>query len=177
MITFVVNNHLAEEKNKKAEAWEKVFIEKMRSFSSPNMTVSFSSEVGFLYNLEIYCTHDCDLLFWGRLCVNIKNYCKFDCVLVCFSAPLRTRLTGRVTRTFWPYSPPTSSCLVISHSRSDSTAIVSTALCPKCWYILKLYLCNVWFCGNHSIPDNVWLAVNCNLWHLFNVSTIYSLWT
>lgn len=50
VITFVVNNHLAEEKNKKAEAWEKVFIEKMRSFSSPNMTVSFSSEVGFLYN-------------------------------------------------------------------------------------------------------------------------------
>lgn len=44
VITFVVNNHLAEEKNKKAEAWEKVFIEKMRSFSSPNMTVSFSSE-------------------------------------------------------------------------------------------------------------------------------------
>lgn len=47
VITFVVNNHLDEEKNKKAEAWEKVFIEYMRAFRSPNMTVAYSSEVGF----------------------------------------------------------------------------------------------------------------------------------
>lgn len=125
----------------------------------------------------VYCKHDCVLLLLGRLCVKIETYCNIDCVLICFSAPLRMRLTGRVTQTSWPYSPPTSSCLVTSHSHSDSMAIVSTAHYPKCWYTLKLYLCNVWFSGVHSIPDNVWHAVNCNLWHIFNTSSLYSLWT
>lgn len=48
VITFVVNNHLDEDMNKKAEAWEKAFIEFMKSFSSPNMTVSYSSEVSLV---------------------------------------------------------------------------------------------------------------------------------
>ncbi|KAK3087273.1 hypothetical protein FSP39_003937, partial [Pinctada imbricata] len=44
VISIIVENHLDEEKNAKAEAWEKVFVEFMKNFSSPNMTVSFSSE-------------------------------------------------------------------------------------------------------------------------------------
>lgn len=50
VIIFVVNNYLVEEKNKKVEVWEKVFIEKMRFFFSFNMIVFFFFEVGFLYN-------------------------------------------------------------------------------------------------------------------------------
>eukprot|EP00112_Aurelia_sp_Birch-Aquarium-sp1_P006727 Seg1737.3 transcript_id=Seg1737.3/GoldUCD/mRNA.D3Y31 product="NPC intracellular cholesterol transporter 1" protein_id=Seg1737.3/GoldUCD/D3Y31 len=47
IVTFIVNNHEDEVKNKKAEAWEKVFIEYMKNFkkSGPkDFNVSFTSE-------------------------------------------------------------------------------------------------------------------------------------
>ncbi|XP_069106918.1 NPC intracellular cholesterol transporter 1-like, partial [Argopecten irradians] len=44
VITFVVNNHHDESLNGPAEAWEKEFIKFMKNFSSPNMTISFTSE-------------------------------------------------------------------------------------------------------------------------------------
>ena len=49
IITFVVNNHKDEAKNKKAEAWEKVFIDYMKNWVqnetlSANLSVAFSSE-------------------------------------------------------------------------------------------------------------------------------------
>lgn len=52
VITIVVNNHLDEEKNKMAEAWEKAFIEFMKKFSSPNMTIAFSAERSIEDELE-----------------------------------------------------------------------------------------------------------------------------
>lgn len=45
MITFIVNNHVKEEDNAKAEAWEKEFIKFMKSYKNSNMTISFSAEV------------------------------------------------------------------------------------------------------------------------------------
>jgi len=48
IITFVVSNHVDESKNAKAEAWEKAFIEYMKSYvkdpKNSNLTISFSSE-------------------------------------------------------------------------------------------------------------------------------------
>ena len=49
IITFVVNNHRDEAKNKKAEAWEKVFIDYMKKWEanktlSSNLTVAYTSE-------------------------------------------------------------------------------------------------------------------------------------
>ncbi|XP_033726498.1 NPC intracellular cholesterol transporter 1-like isoform X1 [Pecten maximus] len=44
VITFVVNNHHDESLNGPAEAWEKEFISFMKNFSSPNMTIAFTSE-------------------------------------------------------------------------------------------------------------------------------------
>lgn len=44
VITFVVNNHLDEKLNGKAEAWEAEFIKFMKSYKNTNMTVSYSSE-------------------------------------------------------------------------------------------------------------------------------------
>lgn len=49
IITFVVNNHKNEADNKKAEAWEKVFIDYMKDWAEKeapglNLTASFSSE-------------------------------------------------------------------------------------------------------------------------------------
>ncbi|OWF43470.1 Niemann-Pick C1 protein [Mizuhopecten yessoensis] len=44
VITFVVNNHLDEALNGPAEAWEKEFISFMKNYSSPNMTIAYSSE-------------------------------------------------------------------------------------------------------------------------------------
>ena len=48
VITFIVNNHLEEEKNGKAEAWEAEFIKYMKSYKNTNMTISFSSEVMYI---------------------------------------------------------------------------------------------------------------------------------
>ena len=48
IITFVVSNHIDESKNAKAEAWEKGFIEYMKSYvkdpQNKNLVISFSSE-------------------------------------------------------------------------------------------------------------------------------------
>ncbi|KAL4217752.1 NPC intracellular cholesterol transporter 1 [Mactra antiquata] len=44
VITFVVNNHLVEADNKKAEAWEAEFIKFVKNYRNPNMSISFSSE-------------------------------------------------------------------------------------------------------------------------------------
>jgi len=49
IITFVVNNHKNEAANKKAEAWEKVFIDFMKDFTSnetltQNLSIAFTSE-------------------------------------------------------------------------------------------------------------------------------------
>ena len=47
VITYVVNNHLEESENAKAEAWEAEFIRFMKEYKNENMTISFSSEVGY----------------------------------------------------------------------------------------------------------------------------------
>ncbi len=47
ILTFIVNNHDDEAKNKKAEAWEKAFIDFMKDFKKngpKDFNVSFSSE-------------------------------------------------------------------------------------------------------------------------------------
>ncbi|XP_066912846.1 NPC intracellular cholesterol transporter 1-like [Clytia hemisphaerica] len=49
IITFVVNNHRDESKNKKAEAWEKVFIDYLKKWEqdpelSANLTIAYTSE-------------------------------------------------------------------------------------------------------------------------------------
>lgn len=49
IITFVVNNHRDESKNKKAEAWEKVFIDYIKKWEqnetlSANLSIAFTSE-------------------------------------------------------------------------------------------------------------------------------------
>ncbi|XP_076084000.1 NPC intracellular cholesterol transporter 1-like isoform X2 [Mytilus galloprovincialis] len=45
VITFLVNNHLKDEDNEKAKAWEKVLISYLQSKQDhPNMTISFSTE-------------------------------------------------------------------------------------------------------------------------------------
>ena len=47
ILTFIVNNHEDEAKNKRAEAWEKAFISFMKNFKENgprDFTVSFSSE-------------------------------------------------------------------------------------------------------------------------------------
>ena len=53
VITFVVNNHLDETKNKKAEAWEAEFIKFMKNYTNTNMTIAFSSEVRKEYEYHI----------------------------------------------------------------------------------------------------------------------------
>ena len=44
IITYIINNYKDDSLNQKAMAWEKSVIEFMKSFSNPNMTVSFSTE-------------------------------------------------------------------------------------------------------------------------------------
>lgn len=44
VITYIINNHKDPKKNEPAMAWEKNVIEFLKNFSSPNMTVSFSTE-------------------------------------------------------------------------------------------------------------------------------------
>lgn len=50
VITFLVNNHLKDEDNEKAMAWEKVLIDFMKTRQNgPNMTIAFNTEVGLWY--------------------------------------------------------------------------------------------------------------------------------
>ncbi len=44
VITYIINNYKDQKLNLKAMAWEKSVIEFMKSYSNPNMTVSFSTE-------------------------------------------------------------------------------------------------------------------------------------
>ena len=44
IITFVVNNHKNKSKLGKALAWEKAFLEYMKSYKNENLTISFSAE-------------------------------------------------------------------------------------------------------------------------------------
>ncbi|ESP03417.1 hypothetical protein LOTGIDRAFT_199271 [Lottia gigantea] len=44
VMTFIVNNHLDDNKNVKAQAWESEFIKFMKSYDNPNMSIAFSSE-------------------------------------------------------------------------------------------------------------------------------------
>ena len=48
VLTFLVNNHLEDEANGKAMAWEKVLIDFLKEKSKkllPNMTIAFTTEV------------------------------------------------------------------------------------------------------------------------------------
>lgn len=45
IVTFIVNNHVDEKKNKDAELWEAEFIKHLKNFEGQNITVSFMSEV------------------------------------------------------------------------------------------------------------------------------------
>ncbi|TMS09700.1 NPC intracellular cholesterol transporter 1 [Larimichthys crocea] len=45
VITFPLNNYLNDtDKREKAKAWEAEFIEFMKNFSNPNLTIAFSAE-------------------------------------------------------------------------------------------------------------------------------------
>ena len=46
LITFVVNNHVDEELNGPAEAWEKAFLDYLKNYKGEYITVSFMAEVG-----------------------------------------------------------------------------------------------------------------------------------
>ena len=46
LITFVVNNHVDEDKNGLAEAWEKAFLDYLKNYQSKLIEVSFIAEVG-----------------------------------------------------------------------------------------------------------------------------------
>lgn len=45
LITFIVNNHVNDEDNARAEAWEAVFVDLLKNYSSMYFNFSFSSEV------------------------------------------------------------------------------------------------------------------------------------
>ena len=46
IITYIVKNHVNDEDNDKAEAWEKKFLEYLKNFKGDNITISFNAEVG-----------------------------------------------------------------------------------------------------------------------------------
>ena len=45
IVTFVVENHVDEDKNKDAMLWEAEFIKYLKSYKGENITVSFMAEV------------------------------------------------------------------------------------------------------------------------------------
>ena len=46
IITFIVKNHVNDEDNAKAEAWEKKFLEYLKEYKGKYITISFNAEVG-----------------------------------------------------------------------------------------------------------------------------------
>ena len=63
VITFVVNNHLDEKLNGKAEAWEAEFIKFMKSYKNTNMTIAFSSEVSYNDRKTCYNTNPYNAIY------------------------------------------------------------------------------------------------------------------
>ena len=56
LITFVVNNHVDDEDNARAEAWESAFVDLLKNYNSKYFNFSFSSEVIVSYwNKSIAC--------------------------------------------------------------------------------------------------------------------------
>ena len=45
IISFTVNNHLDEDKNKMAETWEKAFLEHLKNYNSSLINITYSAEV------------------------------------------------------------------------------------------------------------------------------------
>ena len=45
LITFIVNNHVNDEDNEKAEVWEAAFVDLLKKYNSTYFNFSFSSEV------------------------------------------------------------------------------------------------------------------------------------
>ena len=45
LITFIVNNHVNDKDNARAEAWEAAFVDLLKKYDSTYFNFSFSSEV------------------------------------------------------------------------------------------------------------------------------------
>lgn len=70
VITFLVNNHLKDEDNEKAMAWEKVLIDFMKTRQNgPNMTIAFNTEVGLWY--IVFCPGRCTT--WGSQIIQLQQ--------------------------------------------------------------------------------------------------------
>ena len=55
LITFIVNNHVNETDNARAEVWERAFVDYLKNYPSVYFNFSFSSEViiNYWYKLSV----------------------------------------------------------------------------------------------------------------------------
>ena len=96
IISFVVNNHKDESKNKKAEAWEKAFIDyltllqKDDDFKKLNLSIAFSSERSI--QDEINRSSEADILtillsyvlMFTYIAIGLGQFKSIPRILVCF---------------------------------------------------------------------------------------------
>ncbi|XP_052763831.1 NPC intracellular cholesterol transporter 1-like isoform X1 [Mya arenaria] len=88
VITFVVNNHLKDEDNAMAKAWEKEFIAFMKSYKNPNMILSFSSERSIQDELNRESVSDVltivlsYLIMFAYITIALGQFKSFDTILI-----------------------------------------------------------------------------------------------
>ena len=58
IVTFVVENHVDEDKNKDAMLWEAEFIKYLKSYKGENITVSFMAEVHVTTCISVHVLSD-----------------------------------------------------------------------------------------------------------------------
>ncbi|XP_053383047.1 NPC intracellular cholesterol transporter 1-like [Mercenaria mercenaria] len=88
VITFVVNNHVNEEDNRKAEAWEAEFIKFIKNYKNPNMTISFSAERSIQDELDRESRSDVwtivlsYLIMFGYITIALGQFHGLDTILI-----------------------------------------------------------------------------------------------
>lgn len=98
VITFVVNNHLDETKNKKAEAWEAEFIKFMKNYTNTNMTIAFSSERSIQDELDRESSSDIItilisyLIMFAYITIALGQFHSFETILI--DSKITLGLTG-----------------------------------------------------------------------------------
>ncbi|KAH3710433.1 hypothetical protein DPMN_069915 [Dreissena polymorpha] len=100
VLTFVVNNHLAEDQNAQAEAWEAEFIKFMKNFTNPNMILSFSSERSIQdeltreSNSDIWTIALSYMIMFGYITIALGQY--HSCKTILIDSKILLGITGVV---------------------------------------------------------------------------------
>ena len=74
IITFIVNNHVDEDKNKMAETWEKAFLKFVKEYKSDSISISYMAEVRMSCDQSNFRNLICELCGVGLQLLCVSDY-------------------------------------------------------------------------------------------------------